>query len=150
MSISVIKRLNWLPELYDIERRSQDYPWTESVLRSCFEDSHYESWGVFCPNVCGFVITHSVLDERTIMNLVVDPACRGKGYGRDLVRQVQLSAQQHQQSVWLEVRASNTVAQALYRSVGFETIAERADYYRTADGSEAAVVMRWISANSAQ
>lgn len=143
MSVTLIKRLEWQPELYELELSGQEYPWTQEVLRSCFDDAHYESWGLYAPTLCGFIITHSILDERTIMNLVVDPKCRGRGYGRELVTQVQNVAQAQSQSLWLEVRASNAVAQQLYGNAGFIKVAERAHYYRTAAGSEAAVVMQW-------
>ena len=43
--------------------------------------------------------------------------------------------------VFLEVRASNAAAQALYRSAGFADIGLRRDYYRNAGGNEDAITM---------
>jgi ribosomal protein S18 acetylase RimI-like enzyme len=43
--------------------------------------------------------------------------------------------------MFLEVRASNAAARALYASAGFVAVGRRARYYR--DPDEDAVVMRW-------
>jgi [ribosomal protein S18]-alanine N-acetyltransferase len=48
------------------------------------------------------------------------------------------------QSVTLEVRVSNSEAQALYRSRGFRVAGLRRRYYR--DGGEDALVMEWRAA----
>ncbi|WP_169931690.1 ribosomal protein S18-alanine N-acetyltransferase [Pseudidiomarina aestuarii] len=142
---ALIKPLEWQQAIVEIEQQGQDYPWTEAVLRSCFDDAHYESWGIYVPQLCGFVITHSILDERTIMNIVVHPNERGKGYGRELVSVVKAIAQEQQQSLWLEVRSSNTVAQSLYQAMGFSVVGQRPNYYQTADGSETAIIMQWMA-----
>jgi ribosomal-protein-alanine N-acetyltransferase len=44
--------------------------------------------------------------------------------------------------VFLEVAASNTAAQALYRGFGFTEAGRRTGYYRRGDGVEDALVMR--------
>ena len=44
--------------------------------------------------------------------------------------------------MFLEVRLSNEVAQALYRRAGFRTIGRRKGYYPGRDGREDALVMR--------
>lgn len=143
MSNAVIRPIEWHSELTQIEQRGQDYPWSEATLRSCFGDPHYQTWGLFLPHLAGFAIAHSILDEMTIMNIVVDPTHRGQGYGFELLNTVLQLALERGQMVWLEVRASNQAAQKLYQKVGFEVVAERADYYRTATGTEAAIVMKW-------
>jgi len=43
--------------------------------------------------------------------------------------------------VFLEVRASNAAALALYRSAGFREIGVRRGYYQNANGSEDAITM---------
>ena len=44
-------------------------------------------------------------------------------------------------TLWLEVRASNVAAIALYESVGFNEATIRRNYYPTADGREDAIIM---------
>jgi ribosomal-protein-alanine N-acetyltransferase len=40
------------------------------------------------------------------------------------------------QKIFLEVRASNVVAQQLYQTIGFTAFGSRKNYYPTADGKE--------------
>ena len=51
----------------------------------------------------------------------------------------------HAESLFLEVRVSNTRAIALYHSVGFQEISRRKGYYPTRDGREDAIVMQKLS-----
>lgn len=44
-------------------------------------------------------------------------------------------------TLWLEVRASNVAAIALYESVGFNEATIRRNYYPTTDGREDAIIM---------
>jgi ribosomal-protein-alanine N-acetyltransferase len=44
-------------------------------------------------------------------------------------------------TLWLEVRASNVAAIALYESLGFNEATIRRNYYPTADGREDAIIM---------
>ncbi len=75
--------------------------------------------------------------HREILNVAVDPAFRRRGVGSALVREA-LSGWRGE--VFLEVRASNAAAQALYKSLGFKQVGRRPQYY--SDPAEDAVVMR--------
>ena len=44
-------------------------------------------------------------------------------------------------TLWLEVRASNSPAIALYESLGFNEVTVRKNYYPAAQGKEDAVIM---------
>ena len=44
-------------------------------------------------------------------------------------------------TLWLEVRASNAAAIALYESLGFNEATIRRNYYPTTDGREDAIIM---------
>jgi ribosomal-protein-alanine N-acetyltransferase len=58
---------------------------------------------------------------------------------------------QQRQSVWLEVRAGNQEAQALYRRHGFVVTGVRPKYYPAREGREDAVLMSLtLPARSAQ
>jgi ribosomal-protein-alanine N-acetyltransferase len=45
------------------------------------------------------------------------------------------------QTLWLEVRASNRPAIALYEQLDFNEVSVRRNYYPTADGKEDAIIM---------
>ena len=78
--------------------------------------------------------------EGDIQTLAVAPDARRLGLGRLLVTSlVAEAAARGASEVFLEVRADNPVARALYDSLGFEQIAVRAKYYQP-DGVDAQVM----------
>ena len=84
----------------------------------------------------------TVLDEGQITNVAVDPSCRRKGFGREIVRALIDYAQENGiVSISLEVRESNEAAIALYESLGFCRCGLRKNFYRTP--TESAIIMVW-------
>ena len=78
--------------------------------------------------------------EADIQTLAVAPSARRNGLGRTLVTALLTeSAARGAAEVFLEVRADNPNARALYESLGFEQIAVRAKYYQP-DGVDAQVM----------
>jgi ribosomal-protein-alanine acetyltransferase len=73
-------------------------------------------------------------DFGEIQTIGVDEAARGRGLGRALMDHLLGEARRRGiPRMLLEVRADNPVAQALYASLGFETIAVRPRYYQPDD-----------------
>jgi len=92
------------------------------------------------PALAGFAAFHRVMDEAELRNIAVAPPQRRQGVGRELItegrrRLLQLAVRR----VFLEVRASNIVAQRLYFSAGFRLHSRRKDYYR--DPPEDALIL---------
>jgi ribosomal-protein-alanine N-acetyltransferase len=81
-------------------------------------------------------------EQGDIQTLAVVPEHRGHGLGRKLLGQLMDEAQSRGvKALFLEVRADNPVALALYRSVGFHEIDRRHGYYQP-DGVDAVVMVR--------
>ena len=79
--------------------------------------------------------------QADIQTIAVVPSARRKGLGRVLMLSLIDEARQRgAREIFLEVRADNPGAQALYETLGFEAIAVRPRYYQP-DGVDA-VVMR--------
>lgn len=79
--------------------------------------------------------------DADIQTVAVAPAHRRHGVGRALVTHLLIEARQRGATqVFLEVRADNPGAEALYRMLGFDSIGVRAGYYQP-DNVDA-VVMR--------
>ncbi|MBL8235998.1 MAG: GNAT family N-acetyltransferase [Bryobacterales bacterium] len=72
--------------------------------------------------------------EWELLNLAVDPAHRRRGVARRLIAALPSGR------VFIEVRASNTAAQALYTASGFTVIGRRRGYYHSPP--EDGIVMR--------
>ena len=79
-------------------------------------------------------------DESELLNLAVAPEFRRKGLARALVQQL-LNARGA--SLYLEVRESNHPARNLYKSMGFQEVNIRPEYYQ--NPPEAAIVMKFHS-----
>jgi ribosomal-protein-alanine acetyltransferase len=78
--------------------------------------------------------------QADIQTLAVAPDARRRGLGRALMVALLAEARERRATeVFLEVRADNPSAQALYVSLGFEQIAVRPNYYQP-DGVDAHIM----------
>jgi len=91
--------------------------------------------------LAGFLIARRLsTEESEILNLAVDPRERRKGVARSLVS---CFLAESPGDVYLEVRAANQVAREFYKSIGFQEISIRKDYY--SQPPDAAIVMKFHS-----
>lgn len=134
---------NDFDRLFEIEQQAHLVPWAKGTLLNS-QGERYLNLKLSVENhIVAFAICQFVLDEATLFNIAVDPAYQGKGFGKQLLQALIAELQQKQiTTLWLEVRASNTTAQKLYYSLGFNEVTVRKNYYPTQDGRrENAVVM---------
>jgi ribosomal-protein-alanine N-acetyltransferase len=90
--------------------------------------------------VVGYVGVWLMVDEAHIVAIAVREAYRRKGLGERLLHDaVELALSNKQETVTLEVRRSNTGAQALYEKYRFLNVGVRKRYY--SDNHEDAIVM---------
>lgn len=127
-----------------IEQAVQVYPWT----RGNFIDAL--SYGYVCRvdeqdgEIRGYAVLRPVLDEAELLNIGVATGHQRKGLGRAMLREMlELARARNMHRVFLEVRASNAAAIALYRGTGFGEIGVRRDYYQNANGCEDAITMAY-------
>ena len=91
-------------------------------------------------DIAGFVVFHRVMDEAELRNIAVDPSHQQKGIARALLAAGIGTMQEFGVCrLFLEVRASNQPALALYRTAGFQLRYTRHAYYH--DPVEDALVM---------
>jgi ribosomal-protein-alanine acetyltransferase len=127
-----------------------DFPEIAAIQAACPEAAqwdtagyaHYDLWVALCENrVAGFLAARSLgSGECELLNLAVAPEHRRQGIARALVRAL---AELKRGTIFLEVRESNRAARKLYKSMGFQEIGVRSDYYNFP--SEAAIVMKFHS-----
>jgi ribosomal-protein-alanine N-acetyltransferase len=91
----------------------------------------------------GYLVAMHGVDEMHLLNITVAPAHQRQGWARCLLDALCLwSRGLRAQWLWLEVRASNAPARALYAGYGFRPVGVRKGYYPAGAGPrEDAVVM---------
>ena len=77
--------------------------------------------------IVAFLVARKVIDDEfELLNMAVAPQHRRRGFGRALLIEVL----DRFPGIWfLEVRASNTAAEALYQDLGFHRSGRRRNYY---------------------
>ncbi|MCE1250628.1 MAG: ribosomal protein S18-alanine N-acetyltransferase [Comamonadaceae bacterium] len=136
--------LNTLDALLEVEQRAYSHPWS----RGNFIDALAS--GYHCPllwadsHLLGYTIAMRGVQEAHLLNITVAPAHQGQGWARVLLDHLALWARSEQaQCLWLEVRASNARALAVYTAHGYRRVGLRKRYYPAADGArEDAIVMQ--------
>jgi ribosomal-protein-alanine N-acetyltransferase len=80
--------------------------------------------------VVGFAIYSPIIPESHLLNIAIDPAHQGKGFGKNLLQHVILQNEtMGVKIISLEVRVSNKTAINLYENLGFSKDAIRPNYY---------------------
>ena len=116
-----------------LERRVFSDPWSADSIRETigmpwmFTQVAEDAVGA----LVGYVFCREVAGESELLNLAVDPALRRGGVGGTLLSAALdwLTARGAHET-FLEVRASNAAAIALYERAGFRAVGRRPDYYQ--------------------
>jgi ribosomal-protein-alanine N-acetyltransferase len=88
----------------------------------------------------GGLLAPRASEDADIQTIAVAPSARRTGLGRQLMTAlIAEAANRNAKHVFLEVRADNPNARALYDSLGFEQIALRPKYYQP-DGVDAQIM----------
>ncbi len=116
-----------LPAAYHIEQRAHAFPWSEKTFASNQGERYLNFQLTQNGKMAAFAITQVVLDEATLFNIAVDPDYQRQGLGRALLEHlIDELEKRGVATLWLEVRASNAAAIALYESLGFNEATIRA------------------------
>lgn len=124
-----------------IEVQGHAYPWTAGIFRDNLA-SGYNCWVLEeRAAIIAYGIVQIVVGEAHLLNITVDPAQQGRGLGRYLLNELVAIARPKAETMFLEVRLSNTSAIGLYNSMGFNEIGLRKKYYPSPNGREDALMM---------
>ncbi|MCX2905934.1 ribosomal protein S18-alanine N-acetyltransferase [[Curtobacterium] plantarum] len=131
-----------LAQAFAIECRSHAFPWSEKTFASNQGERFINLRLDVDGQMAAFAITQVVLDEASLFNIAVDPAFQRRGLGRQLLQHlIDELIKRDVLTLWLEVRASNLPAIALYEQLGFNQVSRRPNYYPNASGREDAILM---------
>lgn len=135
-----------LREVLRIERLSFPTPWSYSLFKqemlnilsgTMVAEAENENGQ---PSTVGYTCFWRIGDEIHITNIAIDPPYRRNGIGERMLREImEMGQEEGMRLMTLEVRATNTPAQHMYRKLGFIPVGVRKGYY--ADNGEDAIIM---------
>lgn len=133
-----------LDAIMAIERAAHSHPTAATTVQSLL--SRHFAWGLWldsdaAPRLVGFALISVVIDESELLNIAIDPEYQGRGWGSLLLNQGIERLAPAVRGMFLEVRASNESAIALYEQRGFIEVGVRRNYYPAAKGREDAILM---------
>jgi ribosomal-protein-alanine N-acetyltransferase len=128
-----------------IELAAYPFPWTRGNFADSLVAGHLAR--VLCDGhgeMLGYLVAMAGFEDMHLLNITVAPAWQGRGHARALLALLAAHARQGQaREIWLEVRAGNHRAQALYERLGYARVGVRRGYYPAPAGQrEDAIVMR--------
>ena len=135
-----------VPAVAEIDRGSFRLPWSERAFRyEVAENPAARCWVTLVDRrVVAMLVLWLILDEAHIATIATDPNYRRKGIARRMLVEALIAVRQDgASSALLEVRSSHTVAQKIYRDLGFVEVGRRLKYYR--DNGEDAILMTLAS-----
>jgi [ribosomal protein S18]-alanine N-acetyltransferase len=154
--------LDRVPLVAEVEKTAYGHPWSARHFEDSVRAGHWARLLVTEPDpvgeppvralaprlpdgrlLLGYLVAMPGVDEVHLLNLTTVPAHRRQGCARLMLEALAAwSLSQGAHWLWLEVRAGNAPARALYESTGFSQVGLRRAYYPDAGARrEDAVVM---------
>ena len=129
-----------VPSVAALEKLCFSDPWSVSSIASEL-DNPLSLWLVWEEDgaAAAYLGVQRVPPQADVMNVAVSPALRRRGIVRALFAELERRLPEIDE-LFLEVRASNSGAIALYRTLGFEQVGRRPNYYL--DPREDALILR--------
>ena len=125
---------SWLSEVARVEHSAYKHPWTMGNFSDSLNSGYMAQLltAGTVPSACliGYFVAMKGVDETHLLNLTVAPAYQRQGWARVMLDALAVwSRGQNAQWLWLEVRASNAHAKAVYQHCGFREVGLRKSYY---------------------
>lgn len=137
--------VNDIGQVVDVEERIFPTPWPEEVFHHEIVNNDHAHYFVATVDkkVIGYAGMWVVIDDVQITNIAILSEYRGYKIGEKLFQYVcQQAVKMGSRRLSLEVRASNEIAQRMYRKFGLVPGGIRKKYYT--DNQEDAIVM-WVN-----
>lgn len=131
-----------IERMASIERVSFSDPWSFETLSAAYALRHMRvlvaeesgrggGQGGAAPVLVGYALALVMADEGEIADVAVAPEARRRGVARALLDQMIVDMiAEGVRALYLEVRESNAAARGLYRSLDFEQVGRRREYYQ--------------------
>lgn len=111
-------------------------PWSLEQIEADLNQANTEYFYLYDhQDLIGFLAIQNLVDELEITQIAIKKAYQSRGLGDQLMAQLS----DRRESIFLEVRASNEAARALYAKYGFVQVGKRKNYYQ--NPAEDAILM---------
>ncbi len=131
-----------LDQVMAIEKKVYPFCWTRTIFHDCLRAGYVCRVAETGEGLAGYGVLSYGAGEAHILNIAVHPSLQGQGIGRALLEHLLgLAKRLHVDTVFLEVRTSNHIAQRLYDTIGFNQVGLRRGYYPSEKGREDAIIM---------
>jgi len=119
-----------LDAVMKIEPTIYTHPWSRGNFADSLNAGH-SAWVLeLRGEIIGYTLMLIVLDEAQLLNISIAKNHQKNGWGRILLEHmIEKSKQYKAVNMFLEVRASNISAIALYENIGFNEMSVRRNYY---------------------
>ena len=102
-------------------------PWNLEQIEADLKQANTEYFYLYDDQILiGFLALQDLVGELEITQLAVKKAYQGQG----LANRLMVFLADRPEGIFLEVRASNQVAKALYEKHGFQPVGQRKNYYQ--------------------
>ena len=149
MSISIRRMtLEDVPTVHEIDLLSFSLPWPERSFRFELTENPVSRCWVAESSGCitSMLVLWLIIDEAHIATIATHPDFRRQGIGEQLMIAALVSAREEGAAhAFLEVRAGNLGAIAMYEKYGFVVAGVRPRYYK--DNNEDAILMDLVDLN---
>lgn len=134
-------RLEDIPEVLHLEREAfGQMAWHAGDFEAAIASKCDFPLVIRTTGLAGYAVLRIIAPEAEVENICVAPACRRSGVGEALMDEMlRLAAERDAERIFLEVRAHNEPAKALYRKRGFVESYRRRNYYQ--GPTEDAIIM---------
>lgn len=127
-----------------LEASAHSHPWGAALFRDCVGGRQMCVLARVEGELAGYFVVTAAAGDSELLNITLAPAHQGRGLGKALLRHLAAVLQPLADTLYLEVRASNARAIALYHSLGFSEVGIRPGYYPGARGREDAIIFALV------
>ena len=135
-------RKTHLPIVWDMQKSETLITWSERQFVESYDNVYVLLSGN--KEIVGFTVILENPPDAEIHNLFICNELRGRGLGKILFKQAIQMLSAEVENLYLEVSEDNNIAIALYKSLGFEEIGVRKNYYRKGSTASNAIIMHLL------
>ena len=135
-------RKTHLPIVWDMQKSETLITWSERQFVESYDNVYVLLSGN--KEIVGFTVILENPPDAEIHNLFICNELRGRGLGKILFKQAMQMLSAEVENLYLEVSEDNNIAIALYKSLGFEEIGARKNYYRKGSTASNAIIMHLL------